>query len=213
MRAIKILFILGVFLITSNSFAYDEEWGIFQFRKKLEGDNQIFAEYVRRDYSKLFDQRNFDMIRLSWGGRVGQWGYLVGASYLDFERGNDERRLHQFFTYNTRFENAAAIFVRLGLEQRNFITDENLYWRQRTRVQVNFLPQYVFGVAAYNEAFYAFNGYKKFAVGLNENRHGWGLRYNQGPFDVYLYHVFAELTTLKSKTQPQWLQLQTVYTF
>jgi len=193
----------------------DESWGIFQFRKKLDGGHQIFAEYVRRDRGDLFSQKNLDLFRLSYGGKIegSNWGYLVGAAFVDFETGGDERRLHQFGLYNRSFEGVVGVLGRFGFEQRQFNGDEGVYWRIRSRVQLNRLPQFAFGPAIYDEILYAVDGRTRFQTGFNENRFGLGVRFHTDDLEIILYHTAAHLKTLRRDDRVEWLQIQTVYSF
>lgn len=209
--AVSIYFL--VLILSVPAFARDEDWGVFQFRKRLDGGHQIFAEYVRRDRGDLFSQKFLDLYRLSWGGKLGDWTYLVGAAYVDFNSGPDERRLHQFGVYNFFWENKISGFIRIGLEQRSFISDEFIYLRSRNRLQLNLLPEYAFGLSGYDEIFYVPDGHNKFSSGFNENRLGFGLRYTIENLEIYLFHTTGYLKTPKSNDQFEWLQLQTIFSF
>lgn len=221
MRAIKLFPILilnsVIFVLFTNGAANasDETWGIFQFRKKLDGGRQIFAEYVRRDRGDLFENRKLDLFRLSYGAKIedSSWGYLLGVAYLDFETGGDERRLHQFAIYSRTFETLVGILGRFGFEQRQFNGDEGVYWRIRNRVQLNLLPQFSIGPSVYDEILYAVDGRSRFSTGFNENRLGVGLRYHLPNFELMIYHTSAHLKTLRRGDRVEWLQIQTVYSF
>jgi hypothetical protein len=215
MRATKLsqTIFLCSFFLSSTSFARDEDWGIFQFRQRLDGGHQIFAEYVRRESVDPFSRKFLDLYRLSWGGRFGEWGYLVGGAYIDFDGSADERRLHQFGIYNFTSENQISGLVRIGLEERSFISDEHLYLRFRNRLQLNLFPQFAFGPSAYDEIFYVPEGHDKFSNGFNENRLGLGFRYFVGDFEIYVFHTTGYLKTLKSSDRFEWFQLQTVFSF
>lgn len=215
MRAIKKSFLFGIlFLIFSTSvFARDEEWGIFQFRKRFDNGHQVFGEYVRRDRGDLFATKFFDLYRFSWGGKLGDWTYLVGGAYVDFKTGTSERRLHQFGIYNFLAENQISGFFRLGLEERSFVSDDLIYFRSRSRLHLNILPQYAFGLSAYDELFYMPDGHDKFLTGFNENRFGLGIRYFLENLEIYVFHTNGYLKTIKSSDQAQWIQLQTVFLF
>jgi hypothetical protein len=226
MRAIKstfaaLLISAAIFssFAASSAFAQvharDESWSIFQFRKKLDGGHQVFAEYVRRDRGDLFTNKNLDLFRISYGGKIegSQWGHLVGAAFVDFETGGDERRLHQFALYNRSFDGVVGILGRFGFEQRQFNGDEGVYWRIRNRVQLNWLPQFTFGPSIYDEILYAVDGRMRFQTGFNENRFGLGVRFHTDDLEVLLYHTAAHLKTLRRDDRVEWLQLQTVYSF
>jgi hypothetical protein len=209
--AFSILF-LALFL-SVPALARDEDWGIFQFRKRLEDGHQIFGEYVRRDRGDIFSEKFLDLYRLSWGGKIGNWSYLLGAAYVDFNTGADERRLHQFAVYNFRKEDIVSGIIRTGLEQRSFISDDYIYFRFRNRLHLNFFPQFPFGVSGYDEIFYVPNGHNRFISGINENRFGLGLRYVFENFEIYLFHTTGYTKTPKSSDRFEWVQLQTIFSF
>lgn len=211
-RLLIYIFLL-ISLSCSSVFASDENWGIFQFRKRLDNGHQLFAEYVRRDRGNLFAGKFLDLYRLSWGGKIGNWVYLVGGAYVDFENSSDERRLHQFGIYNFNFENKVSGLVRIGLEQRSFISDGNIYLRSRNRIQLNLFPQFPFGLSGYDEVFYVPNGQDKFSTGFNENRLGLGFRHLINDLEIYIFHTTGYLKTLKSSDRFEWIQLQTIYSF
>lgn len=206
--------LLLVFGVSPVAHAYDEQWGIFQVRQRLDGGRQIFGEYVRRDTSNLFSKRFIDLYRLSYGGKLNDhWGYLAGASFVDFETGGDERRFHQFFLYNHRPNEFVHFLVRIGLEQRQFNNDSKWYWRSRGRFQVNLGPESHFGLAMYDEVFYVPDGGSRLTTGLNENRFGVGPRYSSKNFEAYLYHSIANIRTLRRDDRLEWLQLLLVLSF
>jgi hypothetical protein len=221
MRAIRffltlILNFVIVLLFTGGAAsASDEVWGIFQFRMKLQGSQQVFAEYVRRDRVGYFESRNLDLFRLSYGAKIedSSWGYLVGGAFIDFETGGEEHRLHQFAVYNRTLENVAGVLGRFGFEQRQFTGEDSIYWRIRNRLQLNLLPQFAIGPSVYDEIIYAVDGRTRFAAGFNENRFGVGLRYHREDFEVLIYHTAAHLKTLRREDRVEWLQLQTIYSF
>lgn len=211
MRATK-LFLL---IITAFSYAsaQDEYWGIYQFKKNISDDHFVFAEYVRRDKNTFFDAKNLELTRLSWAGKWKSWNYLIGASYVDFNSTNDERRLHQFFIRNFKMSDAINSSVRTGLEQRSFINDDLMYIRFRLRGQINFQTSSFFGLSAYDEMLFSINGGNRFYQGLNENRLGLGINFKFNAVDFYIYQTFATLKTLTVETNPRWLQLQTIFNF
>ncbi len=219
MRATKLLFTFIFFMFVTmpfqRAFAYDETWGIFQFRKKMESGQQIFAEYVRRDRGQVFELKNLDLLRLSYGVRIedSSWGFLVGGAFVDFETGGDERRLHQFAIFNRTYENIVSLSGRFGIEQRQFNGDDNIYWRVRNRLMMNPFPQHPFGISVYGEILYAADGRARFATGLNEDRFGVGLRYHTEGFEMMLYHTAAHLKTLRREDRVEWLQLQSILSF
>lgn len=215
MRDIKI-FITIYFLAMAMSIpalARDEDWGIFQLRKRLDGGDQVFAEYVRRDRGELYSEKFLDLFRISWGGRLGDWTYLIGGAYVDFNIGSDERRLHQFGIYNFTLENKVSGVFRTGLEQRSFVSDDFIYLRARNRLQLNILPQYAFGFSAYNEIFYVPDGRNKFSSGFNENRLGIGFRYMIENLEFYIFNTTGYMKTKKTSDRFEWLQLQTIFSF
>ncbi|MBL7555239.1 MAG: DUF2490 domain-containing protein [Bdellovibrionaceae bacterium] len=215
MRDIK--FVISIYFLvltlTLPAFARDEDWGIFQFRKRLDGGHQIFAEYVRRDRGELFSQKFLDLYRLSWGGKLGDWTYLIGGAYVDFNIGADERRLHQFGIYNFTKENTVSGVFRTGLEERSFISDDFIYFRYRNRIQLNLLPQHAFGFSIYDEIFYVPDGRNKFSSGFNENRLGIGFRYVIENLEFYIFNTTGYMKTPKSSDRFEWLQLQTIFSF
>lgn len=218
MRAIKKLFHLFVFQLLlfapAIADAYDEQWGIFQVRQKLTGGSQVLAEFVRRDTSDLFSKRFLDLYRVSYGAKLhDDWAYLVGAAFIDFESGGDERRLHQFLIYNGRLSASIGVLGRIGLEQRQFNNDSKWYWRSRNRIQINFLQDQMLGVALYDEVFYIPDGGSRLATGFNENRFGIGPRFVAGSLEAYLYHVVANWRTVRRDDRLEWLQLQLIYSF
>ncbi len=210
-RTLSIYFLILTFSLPL--FARHEDWGIFQFRKRLTEGQQIFAEYVRRDRGDLFSEKFLDLYRLSWGGRLGAWAYLVGGAYVDFNMGSDERRLHQFGLYNFTIENKVSGVFRLGFEQRSFISDDFVYLRSRNRLQLNFIPQHAFGVSVYDEVFYVPEGRSKFSSGFNENRFGIGVRYITENIEFYVFNTTGYMKTPKSSERFEWLQLQTIFSF
>lgn len=193
--------------------ARNEDFGIFQFRKRLDGGHQVLVEYVRRDRVHLFQDKYLNLYRLSWGGTLGSWSYLIGGGYVDFEKGADEKRLHQFFIRNFSEGEWLRGFVRLGLEERNFLGDESVHLRGRARIQANVLTTYGLGPSLYNEAFYVHHGQGRFVEGFNENRFAVGIRYSLADFEIYLFHVSGYLQTLKSSDRFEWAQMQTVFSF
>lgn len=207
--------ILSLMFSVSTASASDETWGIFQLRKRMGDGQQIFAEYVRRDRGGLFTRRNLNLFRLSYGAKFegSYWGYLVGAAFVDFESGDDERRLHQFAVYSRTFENFASVGGRFGFEQRRFTGDEGVYWRIRNRVQLNLLPGLVVGPSIYDEIFYAVDGRQRFSTGFNENRFGVGLRFHNEDAEIALYHTTVNVKTRRSEDRVEWLQFQTVISF
>lgn len=214
MRAIKLaLFIFLALFQSSQALARDEDFGIFQFRKKLENDNQIFMEYARRDRGELFQKRFLDIYRLSWGGKLGEWTYLLGGAYVDFETGVDEKRLHQFFIRTYAATSWLKGFGRIAFEERIFDDDGKIHLRGRFRGQANIVSEQALGLSIYDEAFYVADGQGRFVEGFNENRFGVGLRYEQPGLEVYLFHVTGYWQTLKSSDQFEWLQIQTVFSF
>lgn len=215
MYAIKIVIFFGllVSVFGSSAVARDEDWGQFQFRKRLNDSHQVFAEYVRRDRGELFSNTFSNLYRLSWGGKLGHWIYLLGGAYVDFQTGSDEKRLHQFGAYYFGFENKASGYVRLGFKQRSFILDDFIYLRLRNRLHLNLLPQDSFGVSGYDEIFYVPDGHQKFSNGFNENRLGVGLRYIIQTLEIYLFHTIGYQNTPRSSNRFEWIQLQTIFSF
>lgn len=197
----------------SKAQARDEDWLIFQLRKRLGTERQIFAEYIRRDRSEFLDKRFFELYRLSWGQKSGDWLFLLGGAVIDFEASADESRAHQFAFHGFSRAEAFSGFVRIGLEQRKFKSDDTLYWRLRNRLHLNLLPESAFGPSIYDEVFYVPNGKNRFAEGFNENRFGVGLRYVKPAFEAYLFYTITDLKTVKGRDQVEWLQLQTVFNF
>lgn len=210
--ATRIVFLILTFS-SAFSHAADEYWEIIQVKKSLSGSNFLLVEYVERDFENFFQSKNLNLIRISYGGRIGAFKYLIGGAYVDFESSSDERRAHQFLLYNYNLASAADFFVRMGLEERSFISDDNLYLRGRLRIQVNPLPEYPFGVALYDEIFYVPDGFNKFANGFNENRLGIGLRYITKPVELYVYHTEADLKGFRGLRHLRWIQLQAVFNF
>lgn len=221
MRAIRfVLIMLGSFVVfgllpMNRVMASDETWGIFQFRKRIDGGKQIFAEYVRRDRGALFQNPNIDLFRVSYGAKFEDqsWGYLFGIAYVDFETGSIEKRSHQFVVYNRTFENLASVAGRFGFEQRQFNDDESIYWRVRSRLQLNFAPHWIVGPSMYDEVFYVLDGKSRFASGFNENRFGVGLRYHSENLELMVFHTAAQLKSIRRDDRVEWLQLQTVFSF
>lgn len=201
------------FSLSLSAWARDEDFGIFQFRKNLPGDHQVLLEYVRRDRGELFQEKFLDLYRLSWGGKVGAWTYLLGGGYVDFEKGADEKRYHQFFIRNFSEAEWLKGFVRLGLEERTFIGEEKIHLRGRVRVQANVLSSYGIGPSLYNETFYTHDGQGRFVEGFNENRLGVGLRYALPGVEIFVFHVSGYLQTLKSSDRFEWAQIQTAFSF
>lgn len=204
-----------LFQLSAISFARaaDEYWGIYQFKKDISDTHFLFAEYLRRDLSGYFEVKKFDLFRISYGGKINEWIYLVGAAYVDFSSFTDERRLHQFFIRNINHGQIASSIIRLGLEQRSFISDDELYWRGRVRGQLNVSLVSSFGVSFYDEMLFALNGVNKFYQGFNENRLGVGFRYKAKQIEVLIYHTYATVKTLKTELNQQWIQLQTIFNF
>lgn len=212
MRAIRWLLFLPL-ILSSAANAAEEYWGIYQFRNDLSSSHFLFSEYVRRDTNTFFGTNNLDLVRFSIGGKVEGWTYLVGGAYVNFATSDDERRLHQFFIRSFNLSQYITAPIRLGLEQRSFISNENLYFRARLRGQVNFPVWSAFGFAAYDEMLLALNGANRFYQGLNENRLGFGIRLKFESVEALLFHTQAQVKTLRSETHPQWIQLQTIIQF
>ncbi|MFN8845908.1 MAG: DUF2490 domain-containing protein [Bdellovibrionales bacterium] len=200
-------------MVSINAWALDEYWAILQFKKQMSSDHFLLLEYVERDKTNFFENKNLGLTRLSFGGTVGSFKYLIGGAYVDFTSSADERRLHQFLISSYSLESLFTFPLRIGLEERSFIGDEKIYLRGRLRVQANFLPQYKIGLVAYNEAFYIPNGYNKFVTGLNENRFGFGIRYITNEVEVYLYKTQADIKNISQSRHLQWIQLQTLINF
>jgi hypothetical protein len=214
MRAIKILLLIVVCSsLPTLSQARNEDFGIFQVRKKFDDSQQILIEYVRRDRGELFQEKYLDLYRLSWGRTAGSWGYLLGGAYVDFETGSDERRLHQFFIRSFSGTDWIKGFVRLGLEERSFIADDSIYLRGRARLQAYFLPQLALNPVAYDEVFYVHNGQGRFKEGFNENRMGVGARYALPDLEFYLFHISGYTQTLKASDRFEWIQIQIIFSF
>jgi len=210
-RAISILIISIVF--TPKVFATNEYWGIYQFKSDLYKDHFIFTEYVRRDKENYFKDKNLDLIRLSIGGKWKTWTYMLGLAHVDFENGAEELRFHQFLIKNIKFNNQTESLIRLALEERKFEDDSYLYLRGRARMQFNVPVYKQWGLAFYEEILLALNGSQKFSTGLNENRLGAGIRYKSSHFEVMLYKTLGYIKTLKGESEPNWIQLQTIYSF
>jgi hypothetical protein len=212
-RGIKLFVTLVLLTLSVEVWALDEYWVIFQLKKKWNSEHSLLLEYVERDQSNFFENKNLGLTRLSFGGTAGSFKYLIGGAYVDFTSTADERRLHQFLITNYSIKNLFTFPLRLGLEERSFIGDEKLYLRGRLRIQANFLPEYKFGLVAYNEAFYIPNGFSKFSNGFNENRLGFGLRYISNEVELYLYKTEADIKTPSQSRHLHWIQLQTQITF
>lgn len=212
MRAIRLLLVSQI-IFSSSVYASDEYWGIFQFKKDISNSNFIFTEFVRRDQEVYFNNKNLDLFRLSYGTKWNDWIYLIGGAYVDFNSSSDERRLHQFLIKNTNHSSNISTSIRLGLEQRSFISDDLLYWRARIRGQVNLPFINPVGFSVYNETLFALNGENRYHQGLNENRFGLGFRFKAETYEILLFQTYANLKTLKNESSPQWLQLQTIFTF
>lgn len=204
---------LAFFLPLKLTYAQDEYWSINQLKKSLNNQTSIIAEYVRRDRNTFFENKNLELARLSIGGRLHSWNYLLGAAYLDFVTANDERRLHQYLLKNCQWTDRFNSMFRIGLEQRNFINDEYLYWRFRNRLQLNYSIAEYFGLSTYDEILFSLNGDKKFSLGFNENRLGIGFHLNVKNIDIYVYQTYAIIKTLSSDTKQNWLQIQTILNF
>lgn len=213
MPVIKLLLALHLLFFSNIAWGRDQDWGIFQAVKVLPNNHVILAEWLRRDTGQLFDQRFFDYFRFSWGKKYGSLAYLIGGGYVKFQNKSDEKRLHQFIVHNHVVENLLLSRTRLGLEERFFDGDSNLYLRIRIRNQFNFLPQHSLGLAVYNELFIAPQGFNRFYTGFNENRFGFGPRYTTKEFEFYIYFMKNYIRTLQKKTFPTWGMLQVRYFF
>ena len=210
-RAISLLLIS--LSLSSQVFATDEYWGIYQFKTDITAENFIFTEYVRRDRDKYFEDKNLDLVRISIGGKWNQWTYMLGLAHVDFAQGPEELRFHQFLIRSIKFDGNKESLIRLALEERKFENDENLYLRGRARMQLNVPVYRQWGFAFYDEILIALNGNNRFYTGLNENRLGAGVRYKAHNFEVMLYKTLGYIRTLKGETEPQWIQLQTIFSF
>ncbi len=210
MRATKFLLIIFLTMSTLSVQARDQDWGIFQFLHKTQDNHLFMAEWLRRDDGALFEQRFFDYFRFSYGKNLGSgFTYLFGAGHVNFENRPDETRFHQFLIYKYQLSSYFLSLNRFGLEERLFKGDSNLYLRARIRNQIDPLPNHAWGVSVYNEVFFVQQGLGKFYSGLNENRFGFGPRYNTQGFELYLYLVKTYLRNVKNrKTHPTWGQLQ-----
>ncbi len=208
MRVINVLLFLVFVLQSEPIFSRDQDWGIFQAVTKLSNDRLIFAEWLRRDNGPLFDQKFFDYFRFSYGKKDGHFVYLLGAGLVDFENRSDEKRLHQFLIYSNKWPSVLLSRNRLGMEERFFDGDPQVYFRIRLRTQINPLPQYSWGLSTYNEIFYVPQGFDRFYTGVNENRFGFGPRFTTKDFEVYLYYMKVLLRSPTRKLYPTWGQLQ-----
>ena len=222
---------LGAVMFYETSEAKDEIWEIVQVRKKLESNRVLLIEYVRRDFigsnqqplSVPYSNRMLDLYRVSIGFKVPtlqRWTALLGGAFIDFERGNDERRLHQFLVGNyslESYEDWASATIRLGLEERCFNDDNAFYLRSRARLQIDLRPMDTLGPAVYDELFFVADGGARFASGFNENRLGLGLRLRMPAIaqdhGLYLFHTSGFLQTLRSTEHFEWYQLQFTYSF
>lgn len=207
MLAIKL--ILQLFMWSSNASAFDETWGIFQFRKNLSDNQQIMFEYVTRDR----DQKFLDLVRLSYGFKKTNTTFLFGIAKIDFAPVTDELRFHQYVIHSLKVKNLASGFMRAALEERLFEGSQDWHLRARLRFHLNLLPQNKFGVAVYNETFYTPNGYQRFQDGVNENRFGPGLRYIDEELELYLFHTLGSIHQRTGWKHGDWLQFHTVYNF
>lgn len=207
------LLLLTVFLFSIPAHARDEDFGIFQFRKKLPDQHQLLFEYVRRDQGSLFSNKFLDLFRGSWGGQWGAWNYLVGATYVDFGTSTTEWRAHQFLIRPASFNKYLKGFVRAGLEERYFDEDDDVYFRGRLRGQLHLLTGTHFGFSFYDEIFYVPSGGTRFSAGVNEERRGLGIRLEFRDLEIYLFNVSGFSKSLKGTKSFEWAQLQTVWTF
>lgn len=210
-HATKLFFLLMA--VFSYAKAQDEYWGIYQFKKNINKEHFVFTEYVRRDKNALFDKKNLELARLSWAGQLNSWNYLIGASYVDFNSANDERRLHQFLLRNFNLNESINSTIRTGFEQRSFINDDQIYLRFRLRAQINYQTSTLLGLSAYDEMLFSLNGEERFYQGFNENRLGLGFHFKISSVNFYIFQTFATLKNLTSETNPRWLQLQTIFNF
>lgn len=208
---IGLIFLL-FFLQAKYVLAENEYWKVFQVKINTPSAKSLNFEFVNRDFYPTNDN-NLRLIRLMYGGDLGSFKFLIGGALADSKSSADERRLQQYLTHTTKHDSYYSLFLRLGIEERFFNNDPNLYFRFRFKAQINPLFKREFGPSFYNETFFIPEGYKKFANQLNENRLGIGVRYNIKPFEIYLYQTFVYIKTIQEERILNWLQLQLILNF
>lgn len=203
-------------LSLSQSLSTYENWIIAQLQYITPQKTMFMGEYVRRDFDYSSSERNFlELGRFSYGWILpNQFVLLIGAAHLDFESQANEFRTHQFLIYQNHFERFNIFILnRTGLEQRFFEDESSMILRFRNRLMVNFLTQYPIGPSVYDEFFIVGQGGSKFPTGWNENRFGYGIRFQHQRHQFYLYKSQAYLNTLRRRIDFDWWQLQAQFQF
>jgi hypothetical protein len=205
------IIIIGMSIIRpSLAQAYDEQWLLVQALHDVSETEQISFDYVRRDFSDLFQNKFLNLFRGAYGVQSGDWSLWLGAAYVDFNNSQSERRLHQQALRQFSLSPYLKLGVRFRSEQRHFNGDSNIYLRLRARAQLNFFPQRTLAPTVYNELFYLPNPGDRFSAAFNENRFGVGLRYSTNTFDIFLLHNYSYFKSVKTPKgdYPKWLQIQ-----
>jgi hypothetical protein len=78
-RGIKLFVTLVLLTLSVEVWALDEYWVIFQLKKKWNSEHSLLLEYVERDQSNFFENKNLGLTRLSFGGTAGSFKYLIGG--------------------------------------------------------------------------------------------------------------------------------------
>jgi len=206
---IWILQILTLVFAGIKAYAVDQQWLSLQADHQLSNQHQLSLNFHRRDRADLYSKRLLNLYRLHYRIPVDSWQITFGGAYFDSQSGNSERRLHQYADRNIKLldDDILASSIRLGVEERHFNSDNNLYLRFRLRVQFHILPKKAFGPSLYHESFYIPNGQDRFVSALSENRTGIGLHYTLPYARLLLFHTYT-LTKLPEKMKyEQWLQL------
>lgn len=207
----RILVISSMTLFTISSRAADEYWTTVQIRKTLYADKFLLAEYVRRDFEGYYNTNNLHLYRFSYAGLLDQFNYQLGLAFVDSAKSSDETRLHQHLIKTFKSSSTLNYSLRLGLEERNFRSDNTTYLRTRIRGQANQPILNNFGISMYDELFFALNGPNRFHQGFNENRLGIGLTYKNEKYEIYLYNNFVRSESIKETNNLNWIQLQILF--
>jgi len=212
-KALRSIAFFWILITARPVLAYDEHWLIFQTIGSLSNTEQVNFDYVRRDFSYNHLQKNLELYRFSYGIQKKEWLFIMGGAYLDLSNGSTERRLLQMAARDFNFNSFIKGTLRLGLEERLFNSDSQLYFRLRARILIDFFAQSHFGPTIYNEFFLIPYGRNRFSTTLNENRLGMGFRYQWEVIQLLIFHTLSYQNNPQQTAHPDWFQLQVIYHF
>lgn len=206
--------LLLILLVAPTSRAdIDQYWTSYFLTKKWSESSLVF-DYSHRDYYAPFRDNILNQYRLTYTKRGEIVDWSLGYGHQDVEAGDYESRLFQMLTIPFVLGQTARATYRLGMEERFFQGDSNIYLRFRMRLQV-FVPLFEnWEFLLSNELFYLPEGFQRYATGFIENRAGVGLRVALTPRH-YVDGLFTRgyQRTLKLTNESNWLLLSTGYSF